>query len=149
MTDQEYLQTVGRRVCRERTGRGWRQVDLAKRAGLPRSRVGRIENGKLPRLSLVELRAVAEALGVGLGYLVVGEGHPVHGLLREPEPRFEHRQLVSLAAMGLAGRLLHDTPEEPAALEDMARALSHCNGEPMSRKVMDAWLERNARKASP
>lgn len=141
-SDEEFLKKLGQRVRAQRVGRKWRQVDLAERAGLSRSRLGRIETGKLARLPLVELRAVARELDVGLGYLVVGEDHPVRSLLRDPQPGFEQRCLVGLAAVGLASRLLHDTCEDPAALEDMARALRHCRGESLSRAVMEAWLQR-------
>lgn len=144
VSHEEHLQEVGARIRRERLRRGWRQADLAERVGTSRQRIVRIENGTLERVPHVELRTLARVLGVGLGYLVVAEDHPVHCLLREPEPRFAHHHLVSLAAVGIASRLLHAGPADPAALEDMAHALLHCREEPLSRAVIEGWLKNGA-----
>ncbi len=149
LADDEPLKELGARVRSERTRLGWRQADLAERLGLPRSRIARIENGTRERVTYLELLALARALGVGVAYLTVEADHPLHGLLRSPQPKFEQRHLVGLAAAGLAGRLLHDQPGDPAELEDMARALLHCQGEPVSRAVLETWLEQVTKPQDP
>lgn len=53
----------GRAIRAVRVRRGWRQSDLAERAGLGRSVVGRIERGEIDGLSVAALDAVATALG--------------------------------------------------------------------------------------
>ncbi len=144
MTNEEYLKEVGARVRRERMRRGWRQAELAKRLGFPRSRLTRIETGRLERLHLTRLRRVAEALGVTVAYLTLEEDHPFRGLVRNPSPSFEHGHLLELAAEGLAGRLLHAKRHPPDTLHDMAEAMVHCRGEPMSRTVIEAWLNNGS-----
>lgn len=144
MTDQEYLQEVGARVRSERMRRGWQQAELAQRAGLSRSRLTRIETGKVERVHLTETRQVAKVLGVTAAYLTLEEDHPFRGLVRNPSPSFEHGHLLELAADGLAGRLLHAGQHDPATLHDMAEALIHCRDEPLSHAVLEAWLSNGS-----
>ena len=48
--------------------RGWRQVDLAKRAGVARTLVSQIERGHAWRFGIRTVRRVASALGVSLAW---------------------------------------------------------------------------------
>ena len=53
---------VGARFRALRHRLGWRQADLARRAGVSRGVISFIERGRLERVSLIHLRAVAHAL---------------------------------------------------------------------------------------
>lgn len=53
----------------EREERGWSQLELAKRAGIDRKTVNRVENGKyLPTVDT--LVSLSSALGVSVDYLI-------------------------------------------------------------------------------
>jgi len=69
------------RALRQR--KGWRQVDLAERAGVSRSVVGRIERGDLLRIAWADLVAVAEAVGARLDLDVRWQGEGLDRLLDE------------------------------------------------------------------
>lgn len=64
MTDEQKQQLrdrIGLRVVALRKMRGWSQQELADRAGLQRTHVGRIETGKYA-VTLETIQAIAEAL---------------------------------------------------------------------------------------
>ena len=66
MTDEQRQQLrdrIGLRVVTLRKMRGWSQQELANRAGLQRTHVGRIEAGKYA-VTLETIQAIAEALGM-------------------------------------------------------------------------------------
>lgn len=66
MTDEQKQQTrdrIGLRIMTLRKMRGWSQQELADRAGLQRTHVGRIEAGKYA-VTLETIQAIAEALGM-------------------------------------------------------------------------------------
>lgn len=73
----------GRVVRALRQRRGWRQEDLAQRAGASRSVVGRIERGELLRIAWADLVAVAEAVGARLDLDVRWQGEGIDRLLDE------------------------------------------------------------------
>ena len=54
---------IGARIAILRKQREWSQEELAQRAGLQRTHVGRIENGKYA-VTLETIQAIAEALGM-------------------------------------------------------------------------------------
>jgi transcriptional regulator with XRE-family HTH domain len=60
------------RAIRQR--KGWRQQDLALRAGVSRSTVGRIERGSSSRVPLGELRRVAQALDARIDMYIRWQG---------------------------------------------------------------------------
>ena len=60
MTDQR----LGARIRYVRIRRGWRQIDLARRAGVSQSMVSRIERGHLDGVTVEAIRAVAAALDI-------------------------------------------------------------------------------------
>jgi transcriptional regulator with XRE-family HTH domain len=57
---------VGRVVRAVRHRKRWRQVDLAARAGVSATVIGRIEHGRLREASLQALEQVAAALDIHL-----------------------------------------------------------------------------------
>ena len=66
MTEQEKQQTrdrIGLRICTLRKLKGMTQEQLADRAGLQRTHVGRIEAGKYA-VTLETVQAIAEGLGM-------------------------------------------------------------------------------------
>ena len=67
--DQELLREIGRRVGEARTDRGFTQERLAEVVGIEPVTLSRWEAGHRA-LSLSTLRAIAEALDVGLGDLL-------------------------------------------------------------------------------
>lgn len=62
----------GRRMAARRAALEWSQVRLAEESGISQSSVAAMELGK--RWNFRNARAVAEALGVGLGTLIDGGG---------------------------------------------------------------------------
>jgi transcriptional regulator with XRE-family HTH domain len=73
----------GRVIRALRQRHGWRQVDLAARAGVSRSVVGRIERGELNRIAWGDLVAVAEAVGARLDLDARWQGDGIDRLLDE------------------------------------------------------------------
>lgn len=66
MTDEKKQQTrdrIGLRVYQLRTLKEWSQEELARRAGLQRTHVSRIEAGKYA-VTLETIQAIAEAFGM-------------------------------------------------------------------------------------
>jgi transcriptional regulator with XRE-family HTH domain len=73
----------GRVVRALRQRHGWRQADLARRSGVSRSVVGRIERGDLLRVAWGDLVAVAEAVGARLDFDARWKGASLDHLLDE------------------------------------------------------------------
>jgi transcriptional regulator with XRE-family HTH domain len=71
----------GRSIRAVRVKRGWRQQDLAVKAGLTRSVIGRIERGEEDGLSVAALDAVSRALGGSLDLLFRWQGVELDRLL--------------------------------------------------------------------
>jgi len=66
MTDEQRQKTrdrIGLRIVTLRKLRGWSQAELAERAGLGRTHIGRIEDGRYG-VQAETLQQVAEALGM-------------------------------------------------------------------------------------
>ena len=66
MTDEQKQQTrdrIGLRILTLRKMREWSQDELARRAGLQRTHISRIEQGKYA-VTLETIQAIAEALGM-------------------------------------------------------------------------------------
>jgi transcriptional regulator with XRE-family HTH domain len=73
----------GRAIRALRLGKRWRQVDLAARAGLSRSVVGRIERGEIQRIAWADLVAICEALGARLDLDLRWHGEGLDRLIDE------------------------------------------------------------------
>ena len=67
--DQQLLRDIGQRVARARAARGYTQERLAEAIGIEPVTLSRWETGHRA-LSLSTLRAIAEALDIGLGDLL-------------------------------------------------------------------------------
>lgn len=74
-------QRVGAVLRALRQRRGWRQVDLARRAHVSASCVGRLERGRLGATSLATIRRVADALDARLDSVVRWHGADLGRLL--------------------------------------------------------------------
>lgn len=61
------------RIRELRDARGWSQAELAERARIRAATVSNIEAGKTKGIDFATLEAIANALGVDAGYLVVHE----------------------------------------------------------------------------
>lgn len=96
---------LGQRIVHLRKARGWRQGDLAKRLGVPSTRLGKWERG-LNAPSLEDLTVLAAVLGATLDELVLGRAAPLPLL-----PPAERTEL----GMYIAGfiRLLKPLTERP------------------------------------
>ena len=90
---------IGARFRALRNRLGWRQVDLARRARVSRSVVSFIERGRLERVSLANLRAVAQALDAEFFVQLRWRGGDLDRLMDEG-----HATLVGQAADLLRGR---------------------------------------------
>ena len=63
--------TIGERVTRARELRGWKKADLARRTGLSKAFVGRLEsNERAP--DVANAVKIAKALGMTLDALILG-----------------------------------------------------------------------------
>lgn len=67
------IETFGRRVVEERVEQGWSPAELSRRAELNQSTICKVEQGKVPNLSLRVALQIADALGASLDYLCEGE----------------------------------------------------------------------------
>ncbi len=59
------------RIREVRQVKGWTQAELARRAGIRRATVNRIENARVKAIDLEVLEKLAKALGCDPGYLIV------------------------------------------------------------------------------
>jgi transcriptional regulator with XRE-family HTH domain len=85
-----------------RVKRGWRQVDLAAKAGVSQATIWRVERGHIPEMTLGVLRKVAGALEIRLELLPRGRGAELDRLLSA-----RHSALHESVVKALA----HDFPE--------------------------------------
>ena len=67
---------VGRRVAACREGRGLRQLELARRAGLSEAYVNRLENGIVRNPKINDLARLARAVGVAVDALLDAPARP-------------------------------------------------------------------------
>ena len=67
--DQKYLRQLGHRLKAQRTAAGMTQQQLAERAGMDRTYVGRLEHGQ-HSITVLVLNRLALALGVAAGELL-------------------------------------------------------------------------------
>lgn len=94
------LVKVGRGVQALRVRRRWRQEDLAQRAGVSRSVVGRIERGERAGTTLDALFAVGEALGATVDLRLRWNGEELDRLTDEGHARLVDRTVAWLRAAG-------------------------------------------------
>ena len=96
----------GRSVQALRQRRNWRQADLAARAGLSRSVIGRIELGQSRRIALGDLAAVARALDGQLGLDFRWRGEQLDRLSTSVTRRLsiERSRSTAIGAVGRRGR---------------------------------------------
>ena len=73
--------TLGRLVRVLRHRRGWRQDDLARRAGVGRTAVGDLERGQMDGMRLTTVRRILTALGLSVEAAVRGLGADLDRLL--------------------------------------------------------------------
>jgi transcriptional regulator with XRE-family HTH domain len=64
------------RIKELRGARDWSQAELAERAGIRRATLADIESGKTKGIDFATLEAIANALGVDAGFLIVHEKQP-------------------------------------------------------------------------
>jgi transcriptional regulator with XRE-family HTH domain len=99
---------LGATIKAARVKRGWRQVDLAAKAGVSQATIWRVERGHIPEMTLGVLRKVAGALEIRLELLPRGRGANLDRLLSA-----RHSALHESVARALA----HDFPEWVQASE--------------------------------
>jgi len=101
------LRSVGARIGKLRTARGWKQRELCRRAQIHPARLSRIEKGAPPRLE--ELLRIGGAFDVGLDDLVLPDeaasGSEVSRLARTlerlaPEERESVLRVMRAAVLG-------------------------------------------------
>jgi transcriptional regulator with XRE-family HTH domain len=83
-----------------RVRRGWRQVDVAKAAGVSQQEISIIELGRLDMVSIRSLRQVARALDVAVGLDLRWSGGFVDRLLDERHADLVGRGVTELTAFG-------------------------------------------------
>lgn len=107
MTDRKGIPPIGRHLRRLRRERGFSQEELARRAGVDRGAIAKIETGQRTSPSIGTLMPLASALGVSLEELT-SEGPKEHPALRA--------FLLSPWAQGLASEGRPVQPEEERQL---------------------------------
>jgi transcriptional regulator with XRE-family HTH domain len=78
---------LGRAVRALRHRRGWRQIDLAVRAGVARSLISQVEHGHVARFGIRSIRRLAMALGISLGWDIGRARQDLSRLLDEDHAR--------------------------------------------------------------
>ncbi|KAA0595730.1 transcriptional regulator with XRE-family HTH domain [Azospirillum lipoferum] len=63
---------IGRSVSAARTALGWTQLQLARKVGISRSQVGKIESFNITNINIYSLLAIARELGVPLFTIIMG-----------------------------------------------------------------------------
>jgi transcriptional regulator with XRE-family HTH domain len=91
---------VGRSIRAIRVRLGWRQVDLATRAGVSRSFVSKVERGLLHDVDLDRLERICQALGADLEVRVRWRGEGLDRLLDEAHASLVERVVRELHAIG-------------------------------------------------
>lgn len=91
---------VGRIVRAVRHKKGWRQADLAARAGVSATVVSRIENGRLSEVSLEALEAVAAALDIQLTIVARWRGGDLDRMLNARHAALAERAIAWLTSLG-------------------------------------------------
>ena len=89
-----------RAVRHLRRQRGWRQADLADRAGTSRHVVSRVERGLIRRVSLGRIDALAEALGASVDVTVRWQGERLDRLMDRVHAATQERAAASLRSLG-------------------------------------------------
>ena len=79
LNDEIDLRLLGARLVELRSSRGWKQVELGRRAGIDPTRLSRLEKGRSAP-TLAELVRLREALDAGLDQIVFGD--PAAGAIR-------------------------------------------------------------------
>ena len=69
LSDQQFLRRLGARIREQRTALGLSQLELGRKCELHRTFIGSVERGER-NLSILNLRAIARALRVGLADLL-------------------------------------------------------------------------------
>ncbi|MFM2105976.1 MAG: Helix-turn-helix domain [Chloroflexota bacterium] len=87
---------VGRLLRAIRIGRGWRQVDVAARAGVSGSQISRVETGGADDLRLADLRSIASVLEVRLSLSARWRGGDSDRLVNANHVRLQRRVLELL-----------------------------------------------------
>lgn len=64
---------IGERIKSVRTAKGMSQYELSAKCGISRFTLGKIENGKVPNMSVYTLVQIADALEVSADYLLCRE----------------------------------------------------------------------------
>ena len=122
---------IGKRVRDAREARGLTQEGLARRAGVPLNRVGRIETGTVTDPHYSTLSRIADGLGLSVGELLEGPS-PL-----APAPSASPLRDVGAAEAG--------QPED-AALAVLFRGLAQRGWEIVEQSVREGASERLGRK---
>lgn len=77
-TEEDFWQAFGSRLAQLRGGKGWKQRELSRRAGIDPGRLSRLERG-VARVTAAELIRFSTALGAGLDELVFGAAISLEG----------------------------------------------------------------------
>jgi transcriptional regulator with XRE-family HTH domain len=93
-------QRIGRSIRAIRVRMGWRQEDLAGRAGVSRSWVSNVERGKATTADVARLQATCVALGADLDVRVRWQGEGLDRLLDEAHAALVERIVALLAVFG-------------------------------------------------
>jgi transcriptional regulator with XRE-family HTH domain len=121
---QAYVRLIGQRVQTLRESAGLAQDELADKAGLSRPYISRIERGVVPSPKVLDLDAVARALGTTVAELTSESGPPAttEALRREAQ-----------AILGASGGAMIDeivrqaadySPRDRQSLLDVLRVLA-------------------------
>lgn len=91
---------VGRALRAVRIRKGWRQVDVARGAGVSRDAVSRAERGLLEGMTLARIRAIGEAIGVTLDLTARWQGGELDRLLGRRHSALHDQVAARFADLG-------------------------------------------------
>src|SRR5574340_215576 len=91
---------LGLAVRAVRRRHGWRQADVAERAGLPQSTVSELERGQAEHLRLDSTRRIATVLGIRLDFDARWRGAELARLLDRDHAALVERVVAMLVASG-------------------------------------------------
>jgi transcriptional regulator with XRE-family HTH domain len=113
---------VGAAVRAVRKRRGWRQQDVATRAGVSRSFISLVEHGHLDRVPLRTIRRIAAVLDIRIDIVARWRGGELTGLARHSAGRGSGHALLDCRLA------LHRRP-----VLDGERIIHSCFHEPLGR----------------
>jgi transcriptional regulator with XRE-family HTH domain len=122
---------LGRVIRALRIRRRWRQIDLARRAGVSQSLIARVERGHADRIALATLERIVSALGARLNLRVDWNGEAADRLLDA-----DHAALVDTVISVLRADGWEPVPEVTFAIDGERGSIDILGWHPWTRTLL-------------